>query len=235
MIKRSAPGHLPDMAERAMIMPLGGRGEVAKAPVVGAPIDAAHGERMPIDLAHAARIPIDPAHAGRMRRLVSEHYAFLWRSLRRLGVPHAQAEDAVQHVFIVAARKIGPVEEPRERAFLFAIALRVAADERRSLRRHPEDPSAEHAAALRDERALPDEQLDQQRARAVADALIAELPLELRAVFVLAEIEEMTAHAIADMLSLPRGTVASRLRRARELFEAAVLRYQARAERRGPR
>lgn len=211
MIKTAAPGHLPDMSERAVQMPLRGRSDVGEASVVEA------------------------AHESRMRRLVSEHYAFLWRSLRRLGVSHAQAEDAVQHVLIVAARKIAAVEVARERAFLFAIALRVAADERRSLRRHPEDPTDDHASALCDERALPDEQLDQQRARSVADALIAELPMELRAVFVLAEVEEMTAHAIADLLSLPRGTVASRLRRARELFQAAVLRYQTRAERRGPR
>lgn len=172
---------------------------------------------------------------ARMRRIVSEHYAFLWRSLRRLGVAEARAEDAAQQVLMVAARKLAELEVQRERAYLFAIVLRVAADERRSVRRHPGTPDEPATDTLRDQGALPDELLDQRRARAVADALIAELPMELRAVFVLAEIEEMTSHAIADLLSLPRGTVASRLRRARELFEAGVQRYQARVERRAPR
>ena len=50
--------------------------------------------------------------------------------------------------------------------------------------------------------------------------MLAELPLELRAVFVLYELEQMTMAEIAESLALPPGTVASRLRRARSSFEA---------------
>jgi RNA polymerase sigma-70 factor (ECF subfamily) len=45
------------------------------------------------------------------------------------------------------------------------------------------------------------------------------LSLELRAVFVLYELEDFTMAEIARTLELPPGTVASRLRRARETFE----------------
>ena len=53
------------------------------------------------------------------------------------------------------------------------------------------------------------------------------LPIELRAVFVLAEIDELPASQIAPLLDLPPGTVASRLRRAREMFDARLARMHA--------
>ena len=55
---------------------------------------------------------------------------------------------------------------------------------------------------------------------------------ELRAVFVLFEIEELSLSEIAGLLGIPAGTAASRLRRARETFRAIVKRRQA-AERSG--
>jgi RNA polymerase sigma-70 factor (ECF subfamily) len=55
------------------------------------------------------------------------------------------------------------------------------------------------------------------------------MPLEARSVFVLFELEELTVPEIAAMLDLPIGTVASRLRRGRELFRAAATRMRARA------
>ena len=64
---------------------------------------------------------------------------FVWRTQRRLGVRPADADDAVQEVFVVAARRLGDIENGRERAFLFGIAARVASTRRRTLRRRPED------------------------------------------------------------------------------------------------
>ena len=49
--------------------------------------------------------------------------------------------------------------------------------------------------------------------------MLESLPLDLRTVFVLYELEELTMVEIARALDLPMGTVASRLRRAREAFE----------------
>ena len=51
---------------------------------------------------------------------------------------------------------------------------------------------------------------------------------ELRTVFVLSEIEGESMAGIAALLGLPPGTVASRLRRAREKFEARLQRHQLR-------
>lgn len=157
--------------------------------------------------------------AERVRRVVGEHHDFVWRSLRRLGVPEPAADDAAQQVFCVFARRMESVVPEKEKTFLFGVVLRVAQHVRRSRARRREVQDDEAIAARESEQAGPDELLDERRARALLDALLAKMPLELRIVFVLYELEEMTMAEIAHVLELPSGTVASRLRRARELFE----------------
>jgi len=149
--------------------------------------------------------------------MVDQHGDFVWRSLRRLGVPQSDVDDATQQVYIVAAGKLASIEPGRERAFLFATALRVASHARRGLGRRREVPS-EAVAEQRDETPGPDELTDRRRGRALLDEALAEMPLDLRAVLVLFELEEMSLTEIASALDLPRGTVASRLRRARGDF-----------------
>jgi RNA polymerase sigma-70 factor (ECF subfamily) len=79
-----------------------------------------------------------------------------------------------------------------------------------------------------------DELLDQRRARELLDRVLAELDHDLRVIFVLYEIEELTMAEIASVLELPQGTVASRLRRARQEFSARVERLaRVHARRRG--
>jgi RNA polymerase sigma-70 factor (ECF subfamily) len=73
-----------------------------------------------------------------------------------------------------------------------------------------------------------EELVDRARARAELEAILDRMPLDLRAVFVLFELEQMTMAEIAATLDLPPGTVASRLRRGRESFQAAVRRRGAR-------
>jgi RNA polymerase sigma-70 factor (ECF subfamily) len=76
-----------------------------------------------------------------------------------------------------------------------------------------------------------DDLVERSRARALLDSILGELPEPLRSVFVLYEIEQLSTHEIADLLGLPRGTVASRLRRARAEFEKRAQRAAARASR----
>src|SRR5882757_6772788 len=64
--------------------------------------------------------------SARLTRVAQEHLDFVWRCLRRFGVPAADADDAAQQVFLVAADKLSDVPVERERAFLFATAARVA-------------------------------------------------------------------------------------------------------------
>ena len=62
----------------------------------------------------------------RLERMFNDHHDFIWRLLRRLGLSRPAADDAAQHVFLVAAERILDIQEGRERAFLFGTALRVA-------------------------------------------------------------------------------------------------------------
>ena len=169
---------------------------------------------------------VDPARQ-RLEELFAAHFDLVWRSLRRLGVPDHAVDDAAQEVFVVASRKLAAIEPGKEKAFLFGTAVRIASDVRRAQRRRP-------SAEADDERAdtsnpAIDELVDRKRARELLDEIIAELPDDARPVFVLFELEGMTMASIASCLDLPPGTVASRLRRARELFAAQVARLEARS------
>lgn len=168
---------------------------------------------------------------SRLAHLLEEHADFVWRSVRRLGVPESSADDAVQQVFLTLQSKLSSVAEGKERAFLFAVAMNVAAHARRTLARRREVDEDE-AEDVVDGAPLPDEALDQRRARALLDEILDAMDLELRGVFVMHELEEMTMAEIAEVLALPPGTIASRLRRAREDFQKHAARIRARVERR---
>jgi RNA polymerase sigma-70 factor (ECF subfamily) len=160
---------------------------------------------------------------ARLRAIVDDHFGFVARSLRGLGVVDADVDDAAQQVFLVVARRLAEIERGREASFLFQTALRIASRSRRGRARRRE--AGDDDIEVVDQRASPEELIDQRRARAMLDRVLEDMDDELRAVFVLYEIEEMTSPQIADLLEIPLGTVASRLRRAREDFHARARRF----------
>ena len=168
----------------------------------------------------------------RFAQLFHDHFDLVWRTVRRLGVPAAAIDDAAQEVFVVAARKLDVIEPGKEKAFLYATAVRVAADSRRSHARRDHGADVE-PDALGDTSDNPETLVDQKRARELLDAIIGRMPDDARDVFVLYELEGLTMAEIATALDLPAGTVASRLRRARELFAAAIARHEAKGARHG--
>ena len=159
----------------------------------------------------------------RLAWLVEHHADFVWRSLRRLGVEPSLADDATQEVFIVASHKLERVEAGRERAFLLGIALNVAAHARRRVARRRE-VDEEICEERWDDAPLPDDALDAARLAAVVSSSLDALPAELRTVLVLVDVEDHTMADVADLLEIPHGTVASRLRRARAELAAGVVR-----------
>lgn len=183
------------------------------------------GEAKRIELALPAR-PVASA-MDRLSSMFHHHYDFVWRSVRRLGVAPDAVDDAAQEVFVIASRKLDSIELGKEKAFLFGTALRVASDSRRALQRRRQAPADDQPEPV-DATPGIDELVDQKRAREILDELIQRLPEDTRPVFVLFELEGMTMAKIASYLDLPAGTVASRLRRARELFAEHVARLEAR-------
>jgi RNA polymerase sigma-70 factor (ECF subfamily) len=166
----------------------------------------------------------------RLRLAVTRHVDLVWRVLRRAGLGPADAEDASQDVFWVLARRLAAVPERAERSFLVSTALRVASDRKLS-RWHRSVSGALDEETRASEAPLPDEALDLRRAGAQLDAALERLEPADRAVFILVEIEQMTRAEAAVALRIPEGTVASRLRRAREAVETAVRRLRARPRR----
>ena len=164
-------------------------------------------------LMSATSSPPSPSEAT-LRALVDAHFDFIWRLLRRMGLSPADADDAAQHVFITATEKFDVITPGSERTFLYGVALRVLSNARRKQWRRREEAFGP-GAPLVDSAALPDGVLEAARTRAELDALLAELPDELRRVFLLTAIEDLTMTEVAALESIPSGTVASRLRRAR--------------------
>jgi RNA polymerase sigma-70 factor (ECF subfamily) len=162
---------------------------------------------------------------ARVRAMFEAHFDFIWRALRRFGLSEDRADDAAQQVFVVASRRLDDIEQGRERSFLFGTALRVASDARKAAAHRREIPHEEPGREL-EGGPRPDDLVEQRRARALLDDVLDAMDLELRAVFVLFEIEEMTTAEIAEALAIPHGTVASRLRRAREEFRIGVERFR---------
>jgi RNA polymerase sigma-70 factor (ECF subfamily) len=76
--------------------------------------------------------------------------------------------------------------------------------------------------------------LERAEALRILDRLLSELDEDKREVFVLAEIEQMTAAEIAEIVEANVNTVSSRLRVARQEFEKALLRFRAHELRRQP-
>src|SRR5258706_789323 len=163
------------------------------------------------------------AYEKRWRSIVHQHADFIWRALRRLGVLDADLADAAQQVFLVMARKLNHVKPGAERRFLFQAAFRVASDSRRTRRRQREVPD-DLLALHTDERPGPDQNLEARLRRVQLDRILDLMPMDLRAVFVLSELEEMTMAEIATLTGTRPGTVASRLRRARARFSEQVAR-----------
>jgi RNA polymerase sigma-70 factor (ECF subfamily) len=164
-----------------------------------------------------------------LRALFATYHDSIWRLLRRLGVPIAQLDDAAQEVFWVAARKLEQIEQGKQHAFLYGVALRVAANELRRQTSTPARGAVEDLERLVDDSPTPEEQLEQTRARQLLDTVLDRLPLELRAVLVLFELEGLDVRSIAEIEGIPIGTVGSRLRRAREEFSAIARRLRARS------
>ena len=160
--------------------------------------------------------------------LYREHFQFVWRSLRRLGVRDSSVEDAVQDVFLVAHRKLHTFEGRSSfKVWLFAIGIRVAAEHRRRDARLLLDPAASPVGPHLDRT------LELRRRVDLLDRLLDELSDEQREVFVMAEIEQFSAPEIAEALGQKLNTVYSRLRLARARFERALARVHAAQERGG--
>jgi RNA polymerase sigma-70 factor, ECF subfamily len=163
------------------------------------------------------------------RSVYDDYFDFVWTCTRRLGVPVDAVDDVVQEVFFIVHRRLETLERPASlRSWLYGVVRRTVSTYHRG--RHvrsahespepfeddasPMQPSPLDLAVLSDELRL-------------LWRLLGELDPVKREVFVLAELEEMTAPEIAEAVGIPMNTAYSRLRAARQEFDAAFARHAA--------
>lgn len=167
--------------------------------------------------AEGASSSLEAAPALTFEEVYEQHYRFVWRVLRALGLPPATVEDAAQDVFVIVHRRL-PEFEGRSsvRTWLFRIASWVATHERRRARTKPVHELIDDD--VRDGRPGPFEMTARTQALRAIERILSRMSEEKRIVFVLMDIEEMRAHEVADVLAINVNTVYSRLRLAREQF-----------------
>jgi len=159
----------------------------------------------------------------RFRELYEANLDFVWRALVRLGVRQADLEDAAQEVFLVVFRQVATFEgRAKFTTWLFRICYHVAQDRRRRASHRYEVLGEGDLESRVDTRSSAEALVQQRENLALLERALTTMSLEQRAVFVMFELEEVTCEQIAMALELPLGTVYSRLRRARQLFDRSL-------------
>lgn len=155
------------------------------------------------------------------RRIFDDHAAFVWRSLRYLGVAERDVEDHVQEVFVAVHRRLSEFEHRAAlRTWIYAFCLRVASDYRRRAHvRRERFPSEFPEAPLE---AAQERELENQRLRQRLIEALEQLDDAKREVFVLYEIEELEMKQVVEVIGCPLQTGYSRLRAARAQLEALL-------------
>lgn len=178
-------------------------------------------------MATASVLGIDGASMNlardRLERMFRDHHEFIWRLLRRLGLGPDVAADMTQQVYLVAAERLADIRPESERAFLFGTALRLS---RTLLRRQRRCQLEDDMDLHQSQGSRPEELTEHHRAVALMDRILSKMDTDLVTVFVLFELEELSTAKIASLLQIPLGTVASRLRRAREAFKTHAVRTE---------
>jgi RNA polymerase sigma-70 factor (ECF subfamily) len=164
---------------------------------------------------------------ARLERMFVAHHAMVWRTMRRRGLSPDTAADVTQQTFLVAAERLGDINPDSERAFLVGTALRVAHSfGRKTVRWQLEEDMDQRVADARSAS-------EERSAVQLCDLALSKVDPDLAEVFVMFELEGLSSPEIAASLEIPLGTVASRLRRAREQFRVVVGRLELTMRREG--
>jgi RNA polymerase sigma-70 factor (ECF subfamily) len=208
--KPASAGSYASMLRRVAPSGRGVEGTAVRSAADGCPIRSPEAERP------SSRITLDPEERARFHALYCEHFDYVFRNLRRLGVEPASVDDALQDVYLVVLRRLGDLEhDTHTKAWLFAILLRIAGNHRRAVRRRATPESlGEHESG----QPGPFDLTARAQAGRILHEFLSELEDAPRAVFVMAELEQMTAPEIARALSANLNTVYSWLRSARLQF-----------------
>jgi len=167
-------------------------------------------------------------------RLFSLHEAMVFNlSLRLLG-DSEEARDVSQEVFLQVYRRLGSFQGRSSlKTWIFRIVVNQCRNRQRWWRRRRKErcfsveelSAAEEAqyCASRGEAEDPFERLERRECVDHVQKALLQLSFEHRVILTLREMEGLPCEEIAGTLSLPQGTVKSRLARARESLRRALV------------
>ena len=168
-----------------------------------------------------------PPAAEEFAAIYQREFAYVWHSLRRLGVPRRELFDVTQNVFIVLYNRFALYDRQRPlRPWIFGIAFRVAADYMR-LARHARE-TVRDELEVTDSQPMADVLIAEKQEQIILREALSSLDLDRRAVVIAHDIDGVSGAEIAEVLAVPLKTVYYRLRTGREHLVAAVRRIRAR-------
>jgi RNA polymerase sigma-70 factor (ECF subfamily) len=159
------------------------------------------------------------------QELCARYFEFVWKCARAFGARADEIDDVVQDVFLVVQRRGADLKEERlARSWIYGIARRVVSSHRRQRRGRDAGGGEPDVDSLSSSQPSPFAAVERNAEVSVLLRLLDGLDERKREVFVLSEILEMNGNEIAETIGVPMNTVYSRLRAARQEFDAAVLR-----------
>jgi len=179
---------------------------------------------------------------GAFAVLVHRYGRDLFQFVARFTRDVALTEDIVQDTFLQVYQSAGGFDSSRAlRPWLFTIAANKARDQLRGRMRRREVPMASGPGAgeaqgvslldfLSDEDERPHEAMEAGEQRNQVRRIVSEMPESLREVLVLGYYHRFPYKEIAEILSVPLGTVKSRLHTAVSYVAAAYKAYQEREQ-----
>lgn len=156
--------------------------------------------------------------AAELEEFARRHLRFVWRVARHSGLSQEDADDATQKVMLTVMRHFDAIEPGSEQAYLYRVTRNQARRVHRTQARRREDVTEDLSLRPAQQPQL-DSLLERRRAHDELCRILGRLPEKLREVFMLFEFEGWTQSEISAALGVAQGTVASRLRRAREGFQ----------------
>ena len=162
-----------------------------------------------------------------------EYFDFVWASARRLGVEPAAVDDIVHDVFIVIHDRLHTLKRSEAlRSWIYGIVRRTVSDYRRSQRVRMASGHKLACEADAPCAATPADIAAQNEKVKLLYSLLEELDVQKREIFMMVELDELAVPEAAEILEIPVNTAYTRLRAARQAFDKALARYEARYERR---
>lgn len=163
------------------------------------------------------------SRAPTWEEVAREHGRFLYTVAYRLTGNHDDAQDLVQEVLVRVQRGLATYQPGSLEGWLSRIATNAFLDDVRRKKRRPLDLVGDDIDLTATAPTV-DEQLAAEQLPEDLQAALRTLPEDYRAAVILCDVVGLSYPEIAESLSIPVGTVRSRIHRGRSMLRGAITR-----------